>query len=121
MTCALTNAPGDDSAGGVPHLEVPLTRHAVGAQLRIGVPAGDILLATARPEGLSARNLLPGQVAALRRQDATVVAEVDCGILFTVHLTPAAVEALRLMPGREVWLVIKTYSCHLLEPSGERP
>ena len=32
-----------------------------------------------------------------------MVATVDAGQKFVVHLTPAAVEALSLRPGREVW------------------
>jgi hypothetical protein len=33
-----------------------------------------------------------------------------------VYLTLAARDALALTEGREVWLVIKTYSCHLMRP-----
>jgi molybdopterin-binding protein len=33
-----------------------------------------------------------------------------------VHLTPAAVDDLNLQAGNQVWLVIKTYSCNLVEP-----
>jgi ABC-type molybdate transport system ATPase subunit len=32
-----------------------------------------------------------------------------------VHLTMAARDSLRLAPGQEVWLVIKTHSCHLMQ------
>jgi ABC-type molybdate transport system ATPase subunit len=32
-----------------------------------------------------------------------------------VHLTLAARDSLQLTPGREVWLVIKTHSCHLMQ------
>jgi ABC-type molybdate transport system ATPase subunit len=31
-----------------------------------------------------------------------------------VHLTLAARDALGLAPGLEVWLVVKTHSCHLM-------
>jgi hypothetical protein len=36
-----------------------------------------------------------------------------------VHLTLAARDALRLGPGRDVWLIIKTYSCHLMRKQGD--
>jgi len=39
------------------------------------------------------------------------------GGAFEVHLTPGAIDALRIEDGKEVWLVIKTYSCNLVEPS----
>ncbi len=99
------------------HLEAPLGRFAPGAALRLAVRAGDILVAAAPPSGLSARNILAGRISALNQVDATVVARVDCGVEFEVHLTPGAVRALALEAGKEVWLVLKTYSCHLVEGS----
>jgi len=43
-----------------------------------------------------------------------ISARVNCGIEMEVHLTLAARDSLKLEVGREVWLVIKTYSCHLM-------
>ena len=95
-------------------LETPLVRADTGARLRVGIRAGDILLATRRPEGLSARNLLAGKIVSLARRDMVAVARVDIGIEMEVHLTLAARDALQLAPGREVWLIVKTHSCHLM-------
>jgi len=100
--------------GGRVELETPLVRADVGSSLRVGIRAGDILLATATPRGLSARNVLPGRVTFLAQRDVIVVAKVDCGVEMEVHLTLAARDALHLQPGREVWLVVKTHSCHLM-------
>jgi hypothetical protein len=36
------------------------------------------------------------------------------GVTFEVHLTPGAIDALRIQAGKEVWLVIKTYACNLV-------
>jgi molybdopterin-binding protein len=44
-----------------------------------------------------------------------ISAWVDCGVEMEVYLTLAARDALQLEAGREVWLVIKTYSCHLMQ------
>ena len=96
-------------------LETPLVRAEVGSALRVGIRAGDILLATAPPAGLSARNIIPGRVRALEQRDVIVSAKVNCGVEMEVHLTLAARDALELQPGREVWLVIKTHSCHLMQ------
>lgn len=104
MTCNL----------GPMQLETPLVRAEVGSKLRVGIRAGDILLATQRPEGLSARNILRGKVISLERRDVIVAARVDCGVEFEVHLTLAARDALHLSEGREVWLIVKTHSCHLM-------
>jgi len=66
------------SAGSTPglSLETPLVRAAVGAGLRIGIRAGDILLATAEPREISARNVFPGRVVAVERRDVIILARV---------------------------------------------
>jgi molybdate transport system ATP-binding protein len=109
MTCRIA---GD--AGGVV-LETPLVRGGVGSTLRIGIRAGDILLATSPPTGLSARNVIPGRIQSLEQRDVIVSARVRCRIEMEVHLTLAARDSLELTPGKEVWLVIKTHSCHLMQ------
>jgi molybdate transport system ATP-binding protein len=100
--------------GGKVELETPLVRVAVGSKLRVGIRAGDILLASLAPAGLSARNIIPGRIVSLSQRDVIVVAKVDCGVEMEIHLTLAARDSLRLQPGRDVWLVIKTHSCHLM-------
>ncbi|HKM85582.1 MAG TPA: molybdenum ABC transporter ATP-binding protein [Terriglobales bacterium] len=107
MTCQLI--------GGEVELETPLVRAEVGSRLRVGVRAGDLLLATENPRGLSARNILPGTIRRLEQRDVMVSAMVDCaGTEFEVHLTLAARDALQLSPGKDVWVVVKTHSCHLM-------
>ena len=97
-------------------LEVPLGYAAAGDHVRVAIRAGDILLATEQPRGLSARNLIEGRMASLQPRGTMVLAHVDCsGVLFSVHVTPGAVRALELAAGRRVWLVLKTHSCHLVE------
>jgi molybdate transport system ATP-binding protein len=113
MLCRVGEA---EKAG--PELEVPLGRSLVGDMVRIGIGAGEILVANKVPDGLSARNVLKGELKSLKRRDVMLVAEIDCGMPFEVHLTPGAQESLNLEPGNAVWLIIKTYSCHLLQGSG---
>lgn len=96
-------------------LETPLVRAAIGETLRIGIRAGDILISTILPMGLSARNILPGDVVSVERRDMIVAAKVNCGVEMEAHLTLAARDSLALEPGREVWLVVKTHSCHLMQ------
>jgi molybdate transport system ATP-binding protein len=95
-------------------LEVPLVRMDVGASVRIAIRAGDVLLSTQSPQALSARNVFVGKLIAMNRVGVMVVAEVDCGVPITVDITPSAVESLGLKIGQDVWVIIKTYSCHLL-------
>jgi molybdate transport system ATP-binding protein len=111
LTCRLPTA----QPGVFVLLETPLIRAEPGSRLRVGIRAGDILLATVKPEGLSARNVIAGELVSLARRDMMISAHVNCGVEMEVHLTLASRDALQLAPGREVWLVIKTYSCHLMQ------
>jgi molybdate transport system ATP-binding protein len=95
-------------------LETPLVRAEIGTRLRVGISAGDILLATSAPLGLSARNVLAGRLVSLSERDAIVIARVDCGIELAIHLTLGARDSLGLSSGRQVWVIVKTHSCHLL-------
>ncbi|HLI02682.1 MAG TPA: molybdenum ABC transporter ATP-binding protein [Terracidiphilus sp.] len=109
MTCRIQ--------GSLLDLEVPLVRIDRSRPVRIGIRAGDIMLATAAPEGLSARNVFPGTIRSLQQRDVMVIARVHCGAEFEVHLTLAARESLQLQAGATVWLVLKTYSCQVLQDS----
>ena len=100
--------------GGPAELEVPVGMADVGASVRIAIRAGDILLATEEPRGLSARNVLRGTLESLSHQGATVVAAVRAGERFVVHLTPGAVRSLDLRLNMTVWIVIKTHSCRIV-------
>ena len=105
-------------AGTNVDLETPLTEAAVGQSLRVAIRAGDILIATERPRGLSARNQVPGTIAALGREGSFVRATVDIGVPVDVHVTPGAVDQLSLREGGRVWLVVKTHSCRPVTRSG---
>jgi molybdate transport system ATP-binding protein len=107
MTCQI--------AGAGVSIEAPLSRVDHARPVKVGIRAGDILVATSLPEGLSARNMIAGPIVSLRQHDVTVVAEVECGAKFVVHLTPGACQSLGLEVEKPVWLVVKTYSCHVLQ------
>ena len=106
MTCALS--------GSALELEVPLTRDEAGARLRVAIRAGDIMIASSRPHEISARNVFPGTIASMRIEGHSAIATVQAGPTFEVRLTLGSREDLHLRPGAQVWLVVKTYSCHLV-------
>jgi len=106
MVCALS--------GSALQLEVPLTHTQPGARMRVAIRAGDIMIASSRPHEISARNVFPGSIAAIRTEGHSAIATVEAGRTFEVRLTLGSREDLRLQPGAQVWLVIKTYSCHLV-------
>jgi molybdate transport system ATP-binding protein len=96
-------------------IEVPLGYANAGDHVTVAIRAGDILLATAPPHDLSARNVIEGRIVAMETRGTLVRARVDCGVEFIVHLTPGATRSLELAEGRRVWLVLKTHSCHFVQ------
>jgi molybdate transport system ATP-binding protein len=104
---------------GACEIETPLGHAAVKTAVRLAIRAGDILLATERPYGLSARNVIAGKIISLEQRGtmfvAQVAADADHAAVFTVHLTLGAKRALELAVNQPAWLVIKTHSCHVLE------
>ena len=108
MTCQLN--------GAAVTIEVPLTHMGGERKARVAIRAGDIMLAVARPQGISARNIIEGRVTSIVQEGAKVIVMADAdGVLFEVHLTPGARDELGLSSGDPVWMIVKTYSCHLVE------
>jgi molybdate transport system ATP-binding protein len=103
--------------GSTTQLEVPLGHAEPGERILVAIRAGDIIVASEKPHGLSARNALQGKVLSIRREGVRVVVMIEAGATFEVHLTPGAIDSLQLEADKTVWLVIKTYSCNLVEPS----
>jgi molybdate transport system ATP-binding protein len=107
MTCRVENSTLE--------LETPLVRAETGSRLRVGIRAGDLLLAIENPRGLSARNVLPGKITGIEQRDRLALVKTNCsGVAFEANLTLAAREALGLSIGKDVWVVVKTHSCHLM-------
>jgi molybdate transport system ATP-binding protein len=80
---------------------------APGTGLLLTLDAEDLLLATAPPHGLSARNAVAGEIDELIPVGTSVYVRVGPWL---AHLTPAAVAELGLVAGTHVWLVAKTHS-----------
>ncbi len=101
--------------------EVVLAVSAAGlaprARVVLGIAADEILVATRRPEGLSARNVLAATIVALDASRPGVVLRAllaPGGPELDVLLTRASTEALGLAPGGRVFLVLKSNSVRVL-------
>ena len=84
-----------------------------GLSLRLRVRAADVVLALQRPEGMSALNMLPGQVRAVTPDAAGpgVTVSLDCGgAVLLARVTGRSCAALGLVPGLPVWAVLKALS-----------
>ena len=113
-----------EGAEGAPVELVTLRSEAQpGEALLTGIPAHDIMLATQRPEGLSARNVLPARITQLRSIGhvglATAELSPDLPPL-TVEVTEKSFVELGLRVGSEVFLVIKATSCRLYRTGESR-
>lgn len=96
-------------AGGA-RLFLPRIPHQVGEELRIRIPAQEVILSSKQPEGLSALNMLAGTVDTIRAGEgpgAIVSVRTQAGPVLA-RVTRRSVEALGLEPGKPCYAVIKT-------------
>jgi molybdate transport system ATP-binding protein len=93
----------------IPHLAQPPY-----STLQIRIAADDIIVATRKPEGISAGNVLQGVIRSVDKIDGQAMLMIVAGEEFYVRLTRAAVERLALHEGDQVYLIMKTRSFHLV-------
>lgn len=95
------------SAGSLflPQLEAP-----IGSSTRVRILAHDVILARQKPQDISALNLLPGEVVALRQgQGPGMIVQLRCGTdLLLARITQRSAQAMELAPGSHVFAVIKS-------------
>ncbi len=90
-------------------LWLPDVAAAPGTRLRLRILAQDVMLALARPEGISALNVLPGVVRGVQEVGGPgVVVRIDLGgEALLARVTRRSATALDLAPGRPVHAVLK--------------
>jgi len=109
--------------GAFGKLMVPLLDAPIGTALRVRIRARDVILALTPPIGISALNVLAGWVEALVPiEEGALEVEVRLGgERLLARVTRRSGEALGLVPGRQVFAVIKTVAIdrHSLGRQGE--
>lgn len=83
-----------------------------GALMLASIPANDIMLATHKSEGLSARNIVPARITQLRSVGPVglVTAEVATDLPpLTVEVTETSFVELGLQVDHQIFLVIKAF------------
>jgi molybdate transport system ATP-binding protein len=96
--------------GGAP-IFVPMIEAAAGARVRLRVRARDVILATRRPEQVSSRNILEGNILEVVEEAETPFAETLVEIpggLIRARLTRRSVADLGLAPGVPVYALVKS-------------
>ena len=89
---------------------LPMT---VGQRIQIQVLARDVIVAAARPSGLSVRNLVAARVVSVKPDvGRAVLVELDIGRTATLlaRITASAAEELGLSSDKQVWALIKAVS-----------
>jgi molybdate transport system ATP-binding protein len=91
-------------------LWLPHVAGAPGREVRVRIAAQDVMLSRARPEGLSALNILPSTVAAVQDgQGPGVLVQLDLGSEFLLaRLTRRSALALGIAPGVSVHAILKS-------------
>jgi molybdate transport system ATP-binding protein len=89
---------------------LPKLSGAVGQRVRIRVAAQDVILSRTRPEGLSALNILPGQVTeVLDGKGPGVLVRLDLGgESLLARITRRSAGTLGIAPGAAVFAVVKS-------------
>ena len=109
---------GHDSDGltelalGDLRLWVPRVSGALGTALRVHVQAQDVMIATRRPEGISALNILPVRIREIRMgQGPGALVQLSAGeSVLLARVTRRSINSLGLAAGQDVFAVLKAVS-----------
>ncbi|MGH6874957.1 MAG: molybdenum ABC transporter ATP-binding protein [Aestuariivirgaceae bacterium] len=96
---------------GAGTLEVPIVGLPMGRRLRLRIRARDVALATARPEGLSIRNIIPVTVEEIAEEKGSAFAELRLLTgqqVLRARITQRSVEDLGLRRGSPAYALIKS-------------
>lgn len=106
MTCLIT--------GTSLLIEMPLAKVSIGSEVRIGIRADEILVATSEPAIVGACNVIQGNVNRFEQLGSTVEARVSCGGEFRVRLSSRSAEGFGARVSTDVWMMIRAQACHLV-------
>ncbi len=91
-------------------LALSLLDHPAGEMISVAIKASDVILASQRPENISARNVLEARVEEIQFLGNRVLAQARLHERWLVEITPDALENLNLEVGGSVWLILKSTS-----------
>ena len=97
---------------------VPRQDVAAGTQVRLLVPAREVIVALDAPRQISVNNVVPAVVVAVGLQDASHAALVELDIgggLLVSRITQDAAERLALRPGMAVLALVKSMSVEIVK------
>jgi molybdate transport system ATP-binding protein len=92
-------------------IRVPRLDLAAGARVRVRIRARDVMIAVTPPKGLSALNILPGEIAEIGQVEGPIRdlrIALGGGVFLLARVTSRSLAELFLTPGRAVFAVIKS-------------
>jgi molybdate transport system ATP-binding protein len=90
---------------------------APGTTARVRIPAREIILAAARPDGLSVHNALAATVSAIQSDPAfhSVIVQLSLGsVLLLAEVTHDAIDRLRITVGCQLYALVKSVSINIV-------
>ena len=96
-------------------LAAPVRERPAGEGVVVSIGASEVILSVKRPEGLSARNVVPARLAGLDVEGGRAYATLDTGVLLVAELTQDAVQELGLTLGQHIYAVFKSSSIAVLD------
>jgi molybdate transport system ATP-binding protein len=97
-------------------LQAPDVYGRTGERVMVSIRASDIIIATGKPTGLSARNVVPARLTELDAVSGRTLAYFDVGARLVAEITDVSVQELGLRPGSDVYLIMKSNSVQVLNP-----
>jgi len=80
-----------------------------GTRLRVRIRAEDIMLALEEPRAISANNVIPATIAAIRETAAHADVQLAAGdAKLVARITPASLKRLALAPGMQLFAIVKS-------------
>lgn len=96
---------------------VPLLAAVTGAELRVRIPAREVILATEPPVGISVHNIIPGTIGRVLEDYLVHAALVEVeleGMALLARVTPDTVRRLVLVEGKPVLALVKSMAIEVL-------
>jgi molybdate transport system ATP-binding protein len=103
----------------VPSLGLPKAQ-----KVRLRIRARDVSIATAKPQGLSIRNVIGARIEEIAEEHDTAFAELRLKAVRQVlraRITRASVRELDLAPGKDVYALVKSVAVDRQLLDGRRP
>jgi molybdate transport system ATP-binding protein len=96
-------------------LALPRLGQEAGKVISVAIRASDIILASVKPEKISARNILKARIEEIHSLGPRVLVQAYLDQPWLVEITPDALTNLDLREGQDVYLVLKSSSIMILD------